>query len=159
MNLIKSLDEQFKNIETKLVSKADQTSTNYNINISAIHDDKLFNCYEIGLNECRGEMLNQLIAKRGEHLREVNDFIQNLPPEALKEIKNLANLIKSNYLSFAHSLISVFGSILTRVKLENKLNISEIIKYSFLTTNKTKLNKSNLIAINEFALINHFKII
>lgn len=155
MDLINSLDEQFKNIETKLVSKTDQISTNYNTNISSINDDKLFSCYETGLNECRDEMLNQLIAKRGEHLREVNDFVQKLPPEALKELKDLASAIKSNYSAFSQSLISVLESILTRAKLENKLSLSEMIKYSFLSISERKVITSQLKVLHSIEYISH----
>ena len=155
MDLIKSLDEKFKNIETKLVSKRDQISINHNNNVSRINDDKLFSCYEIGLNECRGEMLKQLIAKRGEHLREVNDFAQNPHPEALEELKNLATSIKSNYSSFSPSLISVLETILARAKLENKLSLSEMIKYSFLTINEKKVTTSHLKALHSIEYISH----
>jgi hypothetical protein len=127
MDLILELEAKLNKINNKLDSnsKVELINNNYNNDIEAIN--RVFNStkekkYENGLNECRDEILRQLIQKRDEKLGEVNEFVQNMGEnhrKNLNKLRRLADLKETSYISFARSLISVFESILSRSKLIN----------------------------------------
>ena len=134
MNLIQSLEAQFQRIDTKLNSNcnADSVNANYSNECAAIH--QLFAStkrkkYENGLNHARTEMLKTLTAKRNAQLEQVNELKANMGEnhqKNLNKLRRLSDSIESNYLVFSRSLISVFGSILSRGKLRSSLDFSKL---------------------------------
>lgn len=80
MDLIKTLDEKFNLINAKLISKPAQIERIYKNEQDKLSFDRFSqDQYENGLNEQREHMLKQLISKRDEKLKQVNDFIANNP--------------------------------------------------------------------------------
>ena len=152
MELILSLEQNFQKINAKL-------SSNKNVNlINNKHDkdcdriNQIFSSskqgkYENGLNDCCGELIKQMIQFRDKQLKEVDDFIGK---NNLEQLKNLADTIKSEYLAFDSSLISVFQSILCRFNLDHPLNLGKLVKYAPLLNNEEKINITKAIDLLEF---------
>ena len=115
MELIKDLEKRFQNLDAKLNTKVELASKIYSDDLERVHH--LFSSkkekYENGLNECRGEMLRQLIQKRNEQLEQINGF-QISQQNNLTQFKSLHKSIKSNYARFSRGLASVYESILFR---------------------------------------------
>ena len=140
MDLIKTLDEKFNLINAKLISKPAQIERIYKNEHDKLSFDRFSqDQYENGLNEQREHMLKQLISKRDEKLKQVNDFIANNPDN----LSALSANIKLNNISFARSLISVYDSIYGS-KLESKISLTKSISYSIFTTVKITYNLVNL---------------
>ena len=153
MDLILELEEKFNKIETKLNllnTKTELINYNYNNDIEAINrvfDSTKEKKYENGLNECRGEMLRQLIVKRDEKLCEVNEFVQNMGEnhrKNLNKLRRLADLKETSYISFSRSLISVFESVLSRSKLMNGLNLYKLFQYFPFMRNEEVISLANV---------------
>ena len=136
MSLIQTLEEKFKTIEAKLNSNTKQNliTTNYATECNNINRtfDSLSKNYENGLNALRDFILKQLILKRDDHLKQVNERTQN----TMANIKILSDAQKSSYLTFSPGLSSVYDSIMHRTNLEPQLSLNKLIKYSALTACK-----------------------
>ena len=152
MDLILELEAKFNKINNQIDSnsKVELINNNYNNDIEAINrvfDSTKEKKYENGLNECRGEMLRQLIVKRDEKLGEVNEFVQNMGEnhrKNLNKLRRLVDLKETSYISFSRSLISVFESVLSRSKLGNGLNLYELFQYFPFMRNKLEISLENL---------------
>ena len=132
--------EKFNLINAKLISKPAQTERIYKTEHDKLSFDRLNQGqYENGLNEQRQHMLKQLIAKRDDKLKKVNDFIAN----NLDNLSTLSTNIKLNNTSFARSLISVYDSIYGS-KLESQISLTKSINYSIFTAIKITYNLANL---------------
>ena len=156
MELIRDLDETFErlnakikykgkvdlNIKDQVKAKAKLVGRIYANDLNRIVE--LFGSkkerYENGLNECRGEMLNQLIHKRDEQLQQVDKFMQSSQQKNLSELKNLHKSIKQNYGAFAKGVPSVYESILFRSKLSKPFKLAQLVKYAKLMKNEKKIN-------------------
>ena len=143
MDLIKNLEQKFKKINIALnnsTAKPDLIKNRFKNDLDQIQNKHLEPApYETGLNESRDEMLKQLIIKRNEQLKQVDDFFQASPAQ----LTNLAESIKPSYIALARSLISVSDSILSRTKFEKCLNACQLMKYSSLlaSVSEVKLKK------------------
>ena len=116
MDLIQTIEKKFLKIEVALNSTTNSINNNYQTDFDYINNRILNqNQYEAGLNENRAELLKQLSAKKDE------------------------NSIKSS-ISFARSLISIYESILHRIKFKTRFKFSQLVKYSSLMTNEKSLS-------------------
>ena len=153
MELIKDLEKRFQNLDAKLNTKVELASKIYSDDLERVH--LLFSSntenYENGLNECRGEMLRQLIQKRNEQLEQTNGF-QISQQNNLTQFKSLHKSIKSNYARFSRGLASVYESILFRSKLADPLKFVQLVKYSKLmqTEQIVDLAKANISVFFDF---------
>jgi hypothetical protein len=150
MDLIKSLEAKFQNLDdNKLTTLTNTINTNYDKDCAKINDEifnSIQNQYENGLHEHREQMLKQLIQNRDDQLSKVNDIKEIMEPDqekTLNQLKSLAEEIKLKQDEFAHGLISINDSILNRTKLESHLNLGKMLKYTLFTTkqNTYKLDK------------------
>ena len=132
MEIIRDLEEKFHNLDSKLNSNAKQELANVIYTRDLERIDHLFKAkkerYKNGLNECRQEMLDQLIQKRNEQLQQVNEFKQISQQINLSELERLHKSIKQNYAAFAKGLPSVFESIMFRSKLANPFKFAQLVK-------------------------------
>ena len=130
MKIIRGLEEKFHNLDSRLNSIAKQKLANviYKTDLGRI--EHLLSAkkqrYEIGLNERRHEMLDQLIQKRNAQLNEINEFMQSSQSNSLPQLKSLHKSIKQNYAAFAKGLASVFESIMFRGKLFNPSKLAQL---------------------------------
>ena len=147
MNLIRELENKFQKIEAKLNSneKQELISGNYSNDIETIN--QLFELKEAKnkneLNECRDEMLKELIAKRDQELNQVNHHSK----DNLAQLKSLTESIKSKHLVFAKGLASLYESIWFRSKFTCPFKFAQLAKYANLMINEKKfcLTKENSI--------------
>ena len=152
MDLILELEAKFNKINNQIDSnsKVELINNNYNNDIEAINrvfDSTKEKKYENGLNECRGEMLRQLIVKRDEKLGEVNELVQNMGEnhrKNLNKLRRLADLKETSYISFSRSLISVFESVLSRSKLMNGFNLYKLFQYFPFMRNEEEISLANV---------------
>ena len=104
MELIRGLEETFQRINAKLNSNAKQELANLICTRDLQRIEHLFNSkkqrYKNGLNECRQEMLDQLIQKRNEQLNEVNGFKQSSQPNSLAQLKRFTYYHRIEYFYF-----------------------------------------------------------
>ena len=167
MSLIQTLEEKFKTIEAKLNSSKKQNiiTENYATECNNINRTfaSLSENYENGLNTQRDLILKQLILKRDDHLKQVNERTQN----TMVSIKTLSDAQKSSYLIFSPGLTSVYDSIMHRVKLEPQLSLNKLIKYSVFTACKkffrlgilgrkcglSKVKQARQIATNQYIVL------
>jgi hypothetical protein len=137
MSLIEDLEERFKRINAKLESNSMTNSIEetYQTECARINQIEFVEeIYANGLNECRDEMLHQLITKRNEQLKEVNGFIENMESNQQQDsLNDMAKSVKAKNISFACSLISVRDSISNATKFKNYLDFSKLILYSIFT--------------------------
>ena len=152
MDLILALEHKFAKINNQLDSnsRVELINNNYSNDFEAIHgffDSSKEKKYKNGLNQCRDEMLKQMIQKRNEQLEQVNEFVQNMgenDQNNLKKLRILADSIELSYISFARSIISVFESILSRTKLGNEFNLRQLVKYLPLLKNEEQISMANI---------------
>ena len=127
--MIKILEEKFKKINIALnnsTAKPDLIKNRFKNDQDQIQNKHLEPApYETGLNESRDEMLKQLITKRNEQLKQVNDFFQANPQSSPALLTNLAN---EDYLS----ILSMKGAALHVKKMKYD-------KFSF------KVNATNIV--------------
>ena len=163
MDLILNMEQKFAKINNKLDSnsKIELINNNYSKDFEAIHslfDSTKEKKYENGLNERRDEMLRQINQKIDEQLEQVNEFSRNNTENHIKELNKLRKLsdsIESSYVSFSRSLISVYESILARAKLQNPLNLLNLIDYWPLMRNENHIileNANNLLQYANYSL-------
>ena len=178
MDLIRDLENKFQNINAKLISntKVKLIDINYFGDFEKIN--QIFNSskqkkYEKGLNECRDEMLKQLIQKRDQQLKEIDTFMENKQNahysffidfeifekedkeevRTLKRLKRKANCIKFNCMSFSCGLLSIFESILARSKFGNELAACKIVNYLPLMRIEENISLSSLsFNYNEYSI-------
>ena len=157
MEQIRELEAKFKKLDAKLNTnenlrlnsnekvklicngKVYSIYKNYNNSYNRINT-KIFNPskqkkYKNGLNECRQEMLDQLIQKRNDQLEQVNEFTQSQDRNNFENsLEDLSKSIKLKYLGFARGSASVnravYESILFRSKLGNPLKFDQLVNYS-----------------------------
>ena len=147
MELIRDLEEKFQRINAKLNSnvKVESAGRIYSNDLERI--EHLFNDkkqrYKNGLNECRQEMLDQLIQKRNEQLEQVNEFNQSSQQKSLTQFKTLADSIKSKNLSFSRGIASVFESLMSRSKLGNPLKFVQLVRYEKFMPNEVTICLDN----------------
>ena len=163
MDLILELEAKFNKINNKLDSnsRVDLINNNYSKDLEAIHrvfDSTKEKKYENGLNECRGEMLRQLIQKRNEQLEQINEFIQSSLANSLSQLKSLHKSIKQNYAAFAKGFPTVYESILFRAKLGNSLNLFELVKYVDLMCNEEQVCLAKVEHLLDLEVI-HFRLV
>ena len=145
MELIRDLEQRFQNLDAALNSRAKvyafylNFNNNYNRINTRVFNESKEKKYKTGLNECRQEMLDQLIQIRNEQLNEVNEFMQNDHQNSLSQLKSLQKSIKKNYTAFAKGLATVYESILFRTKLANPLKFAQLVKYSKLMSKEEKV--------------------
>ena len=146
MELIGDLEQKFQNLDTTLNSRAKvyafyiNFNNNYNRINTRIFNESKEKKYENGLNECRQEMLDQLLQKRNEQLEQVNEFKQSSQQNSLSQLKCIQKSIKQNYTSFAKGVLTVLESILFRSKLANPLQLAQLGKYTNLMRNGEKVS-------------------
>ena len=154
MEIIRDLEEKFHNLDSKLNSNAKQELANviYTRDLKRIeHSFKAKKQrYKNGLNECRQEMLDQLIQKRNEQLQQVNEFMESNQQNSLPQLKSLHKSIKQNYAAFAKGLPSVFESIMFRSKLANPLKLAQLVKYTNLLKNEEKVSLAKVKHLSSF---------
>ena len=161
MDLILSMEQKFDKISKDSNSKIELINSNYSKDFEAIQcsfDSTKEKNYENGLNERRKEMLKQITQKRDEQLEQVNEFSRNKADNHIKELNKLRKLgesIESSHVSFSRSLISVYESILARAKLQNPLNLLNLINYWPLMKNENHIileNANNLLQYANYSL-------
>ena len=136
--MIRELENKFQKIEAKLNSneKQELISGNYSNDIETIN--QLFELKEAKnkneLNECRDEMLKELIAKRDQELNQVNHH----PKENRALLKALDESIKSKHFVFSKGLASIYESILVRSKFSNPLKFAQLAKSLKFMKNEKK---------------------
>ena len=143
MELIRDIEDKFQNIDAKFKSfwNSEVISSIHKLDcerVNTIYGSTEEKKYENGFNECRDEMLEQLIQKRNDQLKEIDTFMENIKAdshqynssdqiiadsqrlqlietnnhvERMSELNAIASSIKLNYVSFRPSLISLFDSI------------------------------------------------
>ena len=151
MELIRELEDRFQNLDAKQNSNRYLFYRNFNNNYYRINT-RVFSeykekKYENGLNQCRQEMLDQLIQKRNEQLQQVNEFMQSSQQINLSELKSMHKSLKQSYFVFAKGWTSVYESILFRSKLANQFQLAQLVKYSALMRTEEKVS---------CAKVNHF---
>ena len=149
MDLILALEQKFDKINNRLDSNSKvQLIKNNHIKdletVQSVFDLTKEKKYENGLNECRQEMLDQLIQKRNEQLEQVNEFKQSSQQNSLTELESLKKSLKQNYFAFAKGLASAIESILFRSKLANPLKFAQLVKYSKLMSNEQQVSLINV---------------
>ena len=148
MEIIRGLEEKFHNLDARLNSNSKQELANVICTRDLESIEHLFNAkkqrYKNGLDECRQEMLDQLIHKRKEQLNEVNEFMQSSQQINLSELESLHKSIKQNYAAFAKGLATVYESILFRTKLANPLKLAQLVKYSKIMSIEEKVNLADV---------------
>ena len=132
MNAFKTLQFKLEAINAKLDSKSNSHLINSNYHKDAKKIEELFDlskqeAYKNGLNKCRDEFLAQIITKRDQQLKQVDE---NKPQNSLNQLKNLSNTLKYSYFNFSSSVISINESIRRRAKLETRINFFKLVNYS-----------------------------
>ena len=132
MNAFRFLQFRLEAINAKLDSKSNSNLINSNYHKDVKKINKLFDlskqeAYKNGLNKCRDELLAQIINKRDQQLKQVDE---NKPKNSLNQLKNLSNTLKYNFLIFSSGIISINESIRRRAKLETRFNFFKLVNYS-----------------------------
>ena len=128
MDSLKSLEEQFKRIDSKIITKTELISRNYDRNDAKIKEQLQEADFKNGINQARDMMLKQMWNQRNEQLKQVDNLKSRV--QYLSEFKRKAEAIKSANLSFARPLVRIYESILSRSKFESLFDLKQMLNYS-----------------------------
>ena len=128
MDLLRKLEEQFKRIDSKINTKTELISRNYDRNDAKIKEQLQEADFKNGINQARDMMLKQIWNQRNEQLKEVDNLKSRV--QSLSEFRSKAEAIKSANLSFARSLVGIYESILFRSKFESWFDLQQFLNFS-----------------------------
>ena len=128
MDLIRNLDEKFKNIDSKIITKTELIRRNYDREDAKVKEQLQEDDYKNGINQHRDTMLKKILDQLNEQLKQVDNSKSRV--QSLSEFKSKAEVIKSANLSFVRSLVQIYESILFRSKFESLFDFKQMLNYS-----------------------------